>query len=186
MQGTKNWLQDKIKIIYYMSYLKILLLSIIIIFFLSNKIIAQTFDSSHYDWTVWEYEEDTENKKCYITSFSKRSNTNHPSNRKPFIMITKYSNNKREEVMVNSDYEIKLNSDIYLLINDKKLFHLFPKGNMGWIRGTKNNKQLIQDMLFGTFLKIRTDSAFNTYAIDEYSLRGIAKAYKRMKDLCDD
>ena len=39
-------------------------------------------------------------------------------------------------------------------------------------------------MLNNDSVKVRSDSAIGSYAIDEYSLKGFARAYKRLKQLC--
>ena len=39
-------------------------------------------------------------------------------------------------------------------------------------------------MLNGKILKIRSESSKTEYTVDEYSLKGMTRAYKRMRELC--
>jgi hypothetical protein len=39
-------------------------------------------------------------------------------------------------------------------------------------------------MLNSSTIKVRSDSALGFYAVDEYKLKGITKAYKRMREIC--
>ena len=165
--------------------LKLFISLSLVVLVLQVEVKSQTVDSIHHDWIVYEYQEDTNNKKCYIISFPKNSISNHTAIRNPFIMITRFAYSRKEEVVVNADYELKLNGRVYFLVDNHKLLNLFVRDSMAWFSNMEEDKKAIQQMLTGDFLKIRSDSAFATYAIDEYSLKGMIRAYNRMKVLCE-
>lgn len=146
---------------------------------------AQTVDGTYYDWTVFELNEPGRGKKCYIASFPKNSIGNYKNTREPYVLITRFKYKRVEEVSIYSGYEYKLNSDIYISI-DGKQFRLFTKGDMAWAKTSHQDKDIIQQMLLGKELKVRSESSKGNYTVDAYSLKGITKAYKRMKDLCSD
>ena len=154
---------------------------------------AQVIDSIYHDWVVYEktqddqiYDEDgeeEEGKICYIVSFPKDSVTSYSANRQPYISITHFASSKIEEVSIYGGYEYKINSYIYVLIDDQQ-FELFTNGDMAWAKNQEQDKNLIQLMLRAGSIKVRSDSAIGNYAIDQYSVKGLVKAYARMKYLC--
>ena len=164
---------------------KFLLLFIFSILLIPVNVKAQNVDGTYYDWTVFTLKEIGRSKKCYISSFPKSKIGNHKSNRKPYILITRYEGKKVEEVSVYNGYEYKINSEIYTAIDDKQ-YRMFTKGDIAWAKTMEQDKQMIQDMLRGDAMKIRGESAVGTYSVDEYSLKGITRAYKRMKELCNE
>lgn len=145
---------------------------------------AQVIDSKYFDWTVYEYQEsDFAFKKCYIVSHPTTSDSDDNSRKKPFLMITRYQKNRSEEISVFGGYEFKMSSEIFMII-DAFQFHLKAKGDMAWVPSKYEDIAIIETMLNGSTVKVRSDSAHGTYAIDEYSLKGITLAYLRMKEIC--
>lgn len=143
---------------------------------------AQIIDSIHYDWTVYEYEKNS-GKECYVASLPRNSRTNYTGQREPHVLVTLFNDNRAEEVSIYSGYEYKLNSDIYILANDEQ-FKLFTNGDIAWFETPMQDKAAIQTMLESNLVKVRSDSAIGNYAVDEYSMKGFARAYSRMKELC--
>lgn len=151
---------------------------------LSSAASAQIIDSSFYRWTVYEIQEnELDFKTCYIVSHPVKSDTDHNSRQQPYLMITRFQQDRNEEVSIFGGFEYKLNSKIFVLIDDKH-FKLKTKDDMAWNELKSKDVTMIDTMLNGTVLKVRSDSAIGTYAIDEYSLKGITRAYARMREVC--
>ena len=140
-------------------------------------------DSIHYDWVLYEYESEHIGKKCYITSKPVKSDSDYNYEREPYIMVTKYQNNQNEEVSIFADIEYKLNSEGKILI-DKFPYKLFTRDNIAWFKTRQEDKNIIKKMLQAKVFKVRSDSIYASYAIDEYSMKGFVRAYNRMKEIC--
>lgn len=161
---------------------KILLFTLLLLF--SQAARAQVIDSTFYRWSVYEIQEnELEHKKCYITSYPNKIETNHNTRARPWIMITRYQKDRSEEVSVYGGYVYKLNSEIFLMI-DNKLLKMKAKRDFAWAHTRSDDIAIIQTMLRGGVLRIRSNSAIGTYAVDEYSLKGMPRAYARMKEIC--
>lgn len=165
------------------NYFLIVVLTFYSIGFAPNAF-AQIIDSKYFNWTVYEYQEsDFAFKKCYIVSHPISSDSDDNSRKKPYLMITRYQKNRSEEVSIFGGYDFKMSSEIFMII-DAFQFHLKAKGDMAWVQSKYEDIAIIETMLNGSTVKIRSDSAHGTYAIDEYSLKGITLAYLRMKEIC--
>jgi hypothetical protein len=140
-------------------------------------------DSYHYNWIAYEYESEEYGKKCYIISNPIKSDSDHNIKRKPYIMLTKYQNSQIEEISIFSGFEYKLNSDVKVLIDDFS-YKFYTKKDMAWIRTEEEDKNVIKEMLKSKIFKVRSDSAYASYAIDHYSMKGFVRAYNRMKEIC--
>jgi hypothetical protein len=149
---------------------------------ISKTSLAQTIDSMYYGWIVYEHGEGLD-KKCYIASEPVKSDTSYTSIRNPYLSITHFTSNNTEEVSLYSGYEYKISSEVFLLIDDVQM-QLFTRDDMAWAKGDAFDKKIITLMLKSKYLKARSDSAIGTYTIDEYSMKGITRAYSRMKELC--
>lgn len=152
--------------------------------FLANTAFAQIIDSSFYDFTVYEIQEtETDYKTCYIVAHPVKSDSDHNSRQKPYLMITRFQKDRSEEVSIFGGFEYKISSKIFAMINNRQ-FQLQTKGDMAWNKLKYDDINMIESLLRGTVLKVRSDSAIGTYAVDEYSLKGITRAYARMRDVC--
>ncbi len=150
----------------------------------SQNAYSQIIDSSFYQWTVYEIQEnELDYKKCYIVSRPVISDTNHNSRRKPYVMITRFQKDRTEEVSIFGGFEYKLNSKIFVLL-DAAQFHFVAKKDMAWAKTKYDDINVIDTMLSSAVMKVRSDSAIATYAVDEYSLKGITRAYARMREIC--
>lgn len=149
----------------------------------ANQAMAQVMDSSFYQWSVYEIDENTDDKKCYIAAYPIRSNSDHNPRQRPYIMITRFQKDRSEEFSVSSGFEFKTNGNVFMLIDDKQ-HNLMAKKEYAWAKTRQEDIRIIQTMLNGSKIKIRSDSAVGTYAVDEYSLKGIATAYLRMREIC--
>ncbi len=145
---------------------------------------AQVADSAFYRWQVFELQEsDLDYKQCYIVAHPVKSDTDHNSRQKPYIMITRFQKDRSEEVSIFGGFEYKLNSEVFLLV-DPIQFKLIAKQDMAWARTKAEDATIIKTLLNSGNLKVRSDSAIGTYAVDEYSLKGITRAYARMREIC--
>jgi hypothetical protein len=160
------------------------LLSLSIQFFLVPKpAVAQIIDSMYYGWVVYEIG-DGDNRRCYIASAPHKSNSSYTGFRAPYLSITRYYKNRNEEVSLYSGYEYKISSDAYLLIGGTQK-ELFVKGDIAWTKSDYDDKEIITLMLRNEVVKARSDSSFGNFAVDEYHIKGFARAYARMKQLCE-
>jgi hypothetical protein len=160
------------------------ILQLVTIIGLSCNANAQIIDSKFYDWSVYEFQENEFSyKKCYIVSHPLKTDSDDNSRKKPYLMIARYQKNRSEEVSVFGGFDFKMSSEIFMII-DAFQFHLKAKGDMAWARSKHEDISIIETLLNGAVVKIRSDSAYGTYAIDEYSLKGITLAYLRMKEIC--
>jgi len=145
---------------------------------------SQVIDSEFYQLTVYEIQEnELEEKQCYIVSNPIKSDSDHGSRKKPYVMITRFQKSRTEEISVSSGYEYKLNSEIFILLDDKQ-FKLLTKNNIAWAKTKYDDVRIIQTMLNSGVLRVRSDSSVGTFAVDEYSLQGITRAYARMREVC--
>ncbi len=145
---------------------------------------SQIIDSSFFDWTVYEIKTaELEPKICYISAYPTSSKSNHSSRKRPYIMITHYQETNEEEFSAFGGFDYKKNSEVFITV-DNTQFKILAKGKNAWARTKYEDIKLIQTILKSAILKVRSDSNIGTYAVDEYSLRGITKAYLRMKEIC--
>ena len=165
--------------------LKTLFLIIIFFVFNVNTFSEQVLDGIYYDWSVFVLDELNSEKKCYIVSFPTKSIGNYKNKREPYILITRYKEKEVEEVSLYVGFEYKISSHVYISI-DGKQYSLVTKGDIAWAKTKEQDRSIIEDLLNGYILKIRAESVNAEYVVDEYSLKGIIRAYKRMKKLCKD
>lgn len=145
---------------------------------------SQIIDSSFYGWTVYEIQEtELDEKQCYIISRPIKSDSNHSSRQKPYIMITRFQKDRNEEISLYGGFGFKGNSEVFFLV-DNYQFKLLAKQDLAWARTRIEDVRIIELMLNGSTIKTRSDSAIGTYAVDEYSLKGITRAYARMREIC--
>jgi hypothetical protein len=167
-----------------MRFLKILAF-IFIIISCSKNAYCQVIDSSIYGWIIYEYRDDEINsKECYMVLYPIKSQSDHNFRQKPYLMITRYQDSRIEEVSIYGGYEYKINSEIMLLI-DNWQFKLSTKDDMAWTKSPAEDVMLIQKLLNSPDLKVRSNSSMATFAIDEYNLKGITRAYARIKKICE-
>jgi hypothetical protein len=167
--------------------LKKLLLSSIITIILSTAAKANLeenfiINSTHYNWVVFE-NKSHQGKECYIASFPIKVNKNKNFKNYSYAMVTLFKRDKVQEFSSTIGIKFKLNSPSILLVGDRK-FELFTDGEFIWLKTKQDDKNLIKLMLENAYFKIRSNSAFGSFSIDEYSLKGFNMAYARMKATC--
>ena len=154
-------------------------------FILFGKLLLadQVLDGIYYDWSTFVLDELGNEKKCYIVSFPKKSIGNYKSSREPYILITRYKDREVEEVSLYVGFEYKIASNVHISI-DGKQYTLFTKNDIAWAKSKEQDKEIISNLLDAYDLKVRAESVHAEYIVDEYSLKGITRAYKKMKELC--
>jgi len=164
---------------------KFFFLTIFVIYPLFGAIAEERIiDSSFYRWSVYEIQEsELDYKRCYIAAYPISSDTDHNSRQRPRLMITRFQKDRSEEVSIFGGFEYKLGSEIFLMV-DNRLFKMKTKGDMAWAVTKFDDIATIEAMLNGGILRVRSNSSLGTYAVDEYSLKGITRAYARMKEIC--
>jgi hypothetical protein len=151
-------------------------------FSLPNNSAAQVIDSMYYGWVVYEIGEG-DDRKCYTATAPHKSNSSYTGFRAPYLAVTRYYKNRNEEISLYSGYEYKINSDVYLLIGAHQK-ELYTKDDMAWAQ-SDYDKEIITLMLRSAFVRVRSDSSFGNFAIDDYQIKGFTRAYSRMKELCE-
>lgn len=155
-----------------------------LLFLLPHISQAQIVDSSFYSWKVYEIQEnELTPKQCYIVSHPIKSDSNQPSRKKPYFMIARFQKERDEEVSIYGGFEYKINSKVFVAVDDYQ-FQLIAGKDIAWTRNKGEDIGVIRTLLNSAKVKVRSDSAIGTFAIDEYSLQGITKAYARMKEIC--
>lgn len=145
---------------------------------------SKVLDSSFFEWTIYEVQEsDLAEKKCYMVARPQKTDSDNPAREQSYLMITRYQGRRVEEVSLYMGMNYKLNSKVLISIDDIK-FHLNTKDDLAFARNSFDDAAIIQIMLESSYLKARADSDNGTFAIDDYSMRGIAKAYARMRYIC--
>ncbi|MBO4956806.1 MAG: hypothetical protein J6C50_03135 [Rickettsiales bacterium] len=155
------------------------------VFATEKKNVNVVVDGAYYDWNVYYIDDLSGEKKCYIASFAKNSIGNYKKDRKPYIMIAYFKAKEAEEVSIYADYDYKLKSSIYVGI-DSKQFRMFTKGKMAWTKNMKEDRTMIKEMLKAKTIKTRGETITGEYTVDTFSTNGLARAYDRMRELCED
>ncbi len=142
-------------------------------------------DGQYYDWNVYYIDDLSGEKKCYIASFAKKSIGNYKKERHPYIMIAYFKVKEVEELSVFADYDYKLKSSIYVGI-DNKQYRMFTKDKMAWTKSTQEDKNMIKELLKAKEIRTRGETINGEYTVDTFSTDGLGRAYKRMRELCED
>lgn len=150
-------------------------LSFLVIF--STAATANTLDSTHGDWNVYTSGKDV----CYIASIPTTQNGNFKKRGQPYILVN--SKGKNDEINVSSGYGYKAKTPVEISVDGKK-YKLFSQGENAWAKDAASDKAIVNAMKTGSKVEVKGLSSKGSYSIDDYSLKGISAAYKRMKQLC--
>lgn len=166
------------------SLSKYFFIFLILSIFCHKTAFSQIFDSSFYGWKIYEIQEsELDYKKCYIMANPIKSDSSHSSRKEPYVMIARYERDRNEELSIYSGFEYKLNSEVLTLVDDTN-YSLVTEGDMAWAKTRVEDAIIIQKLLQSALLKVRSNSSVTTYGVDIYSLKGLAKAYARMRTIC--
>lgn len=145
---------------------------------------SQIIDSSFYNWKVYELQEDElSSKLCYIVSYPTNSDSDDLSRKKPYFMVARFQRQRSEEVSIFGGFEYKLNSKVLVAIDDNN-FQFFAREDTAWTKDRGEDIAVIKALLNSGRIMVRSNSAIGTFGVDEYSLKGITKAYARMREIC--
>jgi hypothetical protein len=141
-------------------------------------------DGIYYDWTTYHTDVRDEEKQCYMVSFAKRLGGNYKKERMPYISITIFKSKNAEEFSVFAGYDYKIGSAIYLGV-DNKQFRLFTKGQNAWAKNSDEDGLIIRTLMGANSIKIKGETITGEYAIDDFELKGMARAYQKIRDICE-
>lgn len=145
---------------------------------------AQVVDSSFYAWTVYEFQEDEISpKQCYIVSHPIKTDSDDPSRKQPYFMIARFQEQRDEEISIYGGFDYKHKGKVYVAIDDYQFLFLAGK-DTAWSQNRGEDIEAINKILHSATIKVRSNSAIGNFAVDEYSLKGITKAYLRMREIC--
>ena len=163
---------------------KILLSTVLIIYFANNTLAKTKFIGTHKDWTAYSNKEKN-GKTCFIASEPlKSSGKYNKSNRgKTYVFVTNIKNGSNHEVSVKAGFNFKKNKDVIFNVDGKKT-KLFPVDDRAWSESTKIDRFLVQSMRKGQKLKVTGMSTPGNKIIDTYSLSGFTKALRLIDKSC--
>lgn len=150
---------------------------LIALFFSAPAALAQTYDTSHRDWSVY-----THRGSCYIGSAPIRQSGNYSRRSQPYILVV-HRSKTLDEVNVSSGYPYKPGSEVNLTVDNKE-YKLFTENETAWAYDSEQDREMVNAMKKGSKLKIRGISTAGTWSEDNYSLMGFTAAWQRMKSLC--
>jgi hypothetical protein len=125
-------------------------------------------------------------KVCYVTSMPVKKEGKVTKREQPYAMVTAWGKSATE-VSVASGYPYKVDSTIELIVDNTAKYQLYSNKKIlkvAWGSNPSEHQKIIERMLKGTQMVVKGTSKSGTSSQDSYSLKGFAKAYKAMKDLC--
>jgi hypothetical protein len=146
---------------------------------------AQQQEASFDNWRVLTMQEKT-GKVCYVTSVPVQKRGNVPKRSQPYVMVTAWGANTTE-VSVASGYPYKVGSTITLTVDKTAPYQLYSNkkiAKVAWASTPAEHHKIIARMLAGNSMVVKGISQRGTTSHDRYTLKGFAKAYTAMQDLC--
>ena len=165
-----------------MSFKKIFLTSIIILFasktFAANPVSSGTFK----DWKVFTATTE-QGKICFAQSTPKtRSPKNFKREPSKLFVTFRPQENIKDEVSVTSGYVYKTST-----VNAKSgrnNYAFFSKENFAWIAEEEREKKFIKLMKKASNVMIIANEPKGSQTVDHYSMIGFSKAYEIAKKNC--
>jgi hypothetical protein len=165
-----------------MSFKKIFLTSIIILFasktFAANPVSSGTFK----DWKVFTATTE-QGKICFAQSTPKtRSPKNFKREPSKLFVTFRPQENIKDEVSVTSGYVYKTST-----VNAKSgrnNYAFFSKENFAWIADEKREKKFIKLMKKASNIMLIANEPKGSQTVDHYSMIGFSKAYEVAKKNC--
>jgi hypothetical protein len=162
-----------------MSFKKIFLTSIIILFasktFAANPVSSGTFK----DWKVFTATTE-QGKICFAQSTPKtRSPKNFKREPSKLFVTFRPQENIKDEVSVTSGYVYKTST-----VNAKSgrnNYAFFSKENFAWIADEKREKKFIKLMKKASNIMLIANEPKGSQTVDHYSMIGFSKAYEVAK-----
>lgn len=142
---------------------------------------AQQLMGTSGDWRIFTVSESGK-KTCYIASMPKKKTGTYSKRDEPYILVT--SRGKVDEVSISPGYTLKKGSEVSLSVDGKEPFKLFTDDLLAWAFDSKQDMEIVKAMKAGGNMVVKATSWKNTTSTDTYSLKGISRAHKEMKQLC--
>lgn len=142
---------------------------------------AQSFDSSYDDWSVFSLSQNG-GKVCYIASAPVKKTGNYSRRADPYLLVTSRGTDL-DEISISSGYPYKTGSKLKVEVDAQK-FEFFSNDDLGWAVDEAMDRDVVSAMKRGNKMTVRGVSQKDTFSLDTYSLKGVSKAYNRMKELC--
>lgn len=141
-------------------------------------------DSKFGVWRLFEKNINEDENICYLVNNPVLSNSDYNKRNQPFLMLTRSSKTRREEVFLNAGFDLKNKSTVYLMI-DNESYNFVAKDDLALTKNSEDNIHIVKKMLNSNELIARYDAAIGKFAIDKYSLIQLNYAYKRMREVCN-
>lgn len=142
---------------------------------------AQQLMGTSGDWKIFTLKQSGK-KTCYIASTPKKKTGTYSKRDEPYMLVT--HRGKGDEVSVSPGYTLKKGSEVSVSIDKKKAQKLFIDGELAWAYDSKQDAALVKAMKAGSSMEVKATSWKDTNSTDTYSLKGITRAHKEMKQLC--
>lgn len=150
---------------------------VLLIALLPGLALAQTYDRSFKDWSVFNY-----NDTCYIGTAPIKQAGNYTHRGQPYVLVISRSKDV-DEVNISSGYPYQSGKDVQITI-DSKNFQLFTKDEVAWAYDEMTDAAIVAAMKAGNELTVHGVSQKGTLSDDTYSLSGFSAAYEHMKTKC--
>lgn len=143
----------------------------------------QTFLGQFGAWYAYKLTE-SGRPVCYIVSKPTRSRGKYKK-RGDVVAFVTHRPRDGEQDMVNfqAGYTYKLGTKVTARI-DKKTYPLMTERDAAWAKNIASNKILVAAMVKGNSLVLKGTSKSGTATTDTYSLKGFARARKRINRAC--
>ncbi|MDX2083462.1 MAG: invasion associated locus B family protein [Rickettsiales bacterium] len=150
--------------------------------FFCNNLPAQELQAKFQDWNVFKASR-VDQTVCYIASTPIKREGNFDKRGEPYFLVTNIINDA-DEVSVSSGFVYKKKSDVEISFGSKK-YYLFPYLSVAWANDKADDIEIIKEMQRAEEFIVTAIARDGKIANDTYSLIGFAKAYKKMKETCD-
>ena len=123
---------------------------------------------------------------CYIIAQPEKSEGKYTMRGRVRIVVYRNSEKKVKNVLgIDFGYSFPDGSNALIEIDSKKSFKLSTFGQTAWTGSkTKTDEEIINEMIKGNILIAKGKSKRGTDTKDTYSLKGFAKAIKKIRNNC--
>jgi invasion protein IalB len=147
--------------------------------FAQSAKLVQTFD----DWQVFVHEA-KEEKICFAVSQPKQMEPKAVKRDPAYFYLTTWQKDGvKHEVSIKMGYKIKADSTPVIELGGAT-YSLYPKDDKAFMRDPGDERRLLDAMKKGADLKVKATSVRGTATTDQYSLRGLTAAVKRVESAC--
>lgn len=142
--------------------------------------ILGTFQS----WTAYSFQ-GTDGKVCYMAAEPAKSVGKYTYRDDVFLSVTHRPTDKTYDVVsIQAGFTYKKGTKPTIRIDNRKAINLEAVKDMAWVKESKTDKQLVQDMIKGGEAIAYGQSQRGTKITDTFSLKGFTKAYEAINEAC--